>query len=234
MAMLQQLQKKSVLLRWSSGTIKTMKDRDTSRHPGPFRIMQVDSEIAGVLVAVGFLVMGFVSMPIATGFVLGAIALGLMVALVLRFTTKKFTHAILGTVIMLTVIVLWWEGHNPRRPGTVSSNALYLLPNNVPFTLHKTGYWVDCWFDAHANVDRCKVTDEKGAERFEDVFLPCEGQTTLPQGELVFDTRRTGYTWTRSPDKGINLPVVYIKYHGVLLPQRFYAEAKRDAGCSAS
>src|ERR1700729_3685831 len=65
-----------MLLRCNSGTIKTMKDRDASRHPGPFRIMQVDSEIAGLLVAVGFLVMGFVSMPIATGFVLGAITLG--------------------------------------------------------------------------------------------------------------------------------------------------------------
>jgi len=223
-----------MLLRWSSGTIKTMKDRDASRHPGPFRIMRMDSEIAGLLVAVGFLVMGFVSMPIATGFVLGAIALGLIVALVLRFTPKKFTRVVLGTVIILSVVVLWWEGHNPHRPRTVSSNALYVLPNNVPFTLHKTGYWVDCWFDEHANVDRCKLTDEKGAESFEDVFLPCVGQMPLPQGELVFDTKWTGYTWTRSPDKRINVPVVYIKYHGVLLPQSFYAEAKRDAGCSGS
>jgi hypothetical protein len=211
-----------------------MKDRDASRHPGPFRIMRMDSEIAGLLVAVGFLVMGFVSMPIATGFVLGAIALGLIVALVLRFTPKKFTRVVLGTVIILSVVVLWWEGHNPHRPRTVSSNALYVLPNNIPFTLHKTGYWVDCWFDEHANVDRCKLTDEKGAESFEDVFLPCVGQMPLPQGELVFDTKWTGYTWTRSPDKRINVPVVYIKYHGVFLPQSFYAEAKRDAGCSGS
>jgi hypothetical protein len=211
-----------------------MKDRDASRHPGPFRIMQVDSEIAGLLVAVGFLVMGFLSMPIATGFVLGAIALGVIVALVLRFTPKKFTRVVLGTVIILAAVVLWWEGHNPRRPRTVSSNALYVLPNNVPFTLHKIGYWVDCWFDEHVNVDRCKLTDEQGTGSFEDVFLPCVGQTPLPQGELVFDTRRTGYTWTRSPDKGINVPVVYLKDRQVLLPQGFYAEAKRDVGCSPS
>jgi hypothetical protein len=174
-----------------------MKDRDASRHPGPFRIMQVDSEIAGLLVAVGFVVMGFVSMPIATGFVLGATALGLIIALVLRFAPKKFTGVVLGAVVILSAATLWWEGHSPRRPRTVSSNALYLLPNNVPFTLHKTGYWVDCWFDQHANVDRCKVADEQGGETFEDVFLPCAGQTPLPQGELVFDTRRTGYAWTR-------------------------------------
>ena len=211
-----------------------MKDHDANRHPGPWRVMKVDSEFAGLLVAVGFLVMGFVSMPLATGFVIGAITLGVVVALLLRFTPKKFTRVILGTVIILTAIVLWWEGHKPRRPPTVSSNALYVLPNNVPFTLHKTGYWLDCWFDEHANVDRCKLTNEQGTGSFEDVFLPCVGQTPLPQGELVFDTRWTGYTWTRTPDKGINVPVVYLKDRQVLLPQRFYAEAKRDAGCSPS
>ena len=161
--------------------------------------MKVDSEFAGLLVAVGFLVMGLVSMPLATGFVLGAITLGVVVALLLRFTPKKFTRVVLGTVIILTAIVLWWEGHKPRRPRTVSSNALYVLPNNVPFTLHKTGYW----FDEQANVDRCKLTDEQGTGSFEDVFLPCVGQTPLPKGELVFDTRWTGYIWTRSPDKGM-------------------------------
>ncbi len=211
-----------------------MKDRDASRHPGPFRIMQVDSEIAGLLVAVGFLVMGFVSMPIATWFVLGAITLGVVVALMLRFTPKKFSRVVLGTVIILAVGVLWWLGHKPRRPSTVSSNALYVLPNNVPFTLHKTGYWLDCWFDQHAKVDRCKLTDENGNGTFEDVFLPCVGQTPLKQWELVFDPRWTAYTWTRSPDKGINVPVVYLKDRQVLLPQSFYAEAKRGAGCSPS
>lgn len=66
-----------------------MKDHDANRHPGPWRIMQVDSEFAGLLIAVGFLVMGFVSMPIAALFVLGSLLLGSMVALLLRFTRKN-------------------------------------------------------------------------------------------------------------------------------------------------
>ncbi len=65
-----------------------MKQRDTSRHPGPFRVMRVDSEFAGLLVAVGFVVMGLVSMPIATWFVLGALLLGVGVALLLRYVRK--------------------------------------------------------------------------------------------------------------------------------------------------
>ena len=113
-----------------------MKDHDANRHPGPFRVMNVDSEFAGLLVAVGFLVMGFVSMPLATGFVLGAITLGVVVALLLRFTPKKFSRVVLGAVIILAVGVLWWLGHKPRRPRTVSSNALYVLPTT--FRLHCT------------------------------------------------------------------------------------------------
>ena len=64
----------------------SMKQHDVSRHPGPWRVMRVDSEFAGLLVAVGFVVMGLVSMPIATWFLLGALVLGVGVALLLRWT----------------------------------------------------------------------------------------------------------------------------------------------------
>lgn len=60
-----------------------MKDHSTARHPGPWRVMQVDSEVAGIIVAVGFLAMGLVSMPIARWFVLGCFALGIVVAVLL-------------------------------------------------------------------------------------------------------------------------------------------------------
>lgn len=194
--------------------------------------MQVDSEFVGLLVAVGFLIMGLVSMPIATAFVLGAIALGVVVALLLRFAPRRFSRAVVGAVIILAAVALLWEGHTPRRPRDVSSGAIFVLPNNVPFTLHKAGYWLDCWFDKQASVDRCKLTDEKGAGSFEDVFLPCIGQTPLPQSELVLKPRWTGQVWTRSPDSRINSPVVYLENGQVLLPQSFYAEAKRNVGCT--
>jgi hypothetical protein len=35
-----------------------MQNRDANRHPGIMRVMKVDSEFAGILVAVGLLVMG--------------------------------------------------------------------------------------------------------------------------------------------------------------------------------
>jgi hypothetical protein len=43
-----------------------MEHHDAKRHPGPWRVMQVDSEFAGILVAVDFPVMGQRSSPIKT------------------------------------------------------------------------------------------------------------------------------------------------------------------------
>jgi hypothetical protein len=189
-----------------------MKDHAADRHPGPWRIMRVDSEFAGILVALGFIVMGLVSMPIATWFVLGSLVLGVAFALLLRFTPKNLRWRSLGTVIVLVAVVLWWAGRPPQRPHSVSSNALHVEPNNVGFTLHKTGYWLDCWFDKDSNVDRCRLTDAKGTGLFEDVFLPWVGQTPLPQSELILDARRTGNTWTRSHDERINVPVVFLAH----------------------
>ncbi|MGO9865389.1 MAG: hypothetical protein ACLPLR_17415 [Terriglobales bacterium] len=209
-----------------------MKPHDGPRHPGPMRVMRVDAEFAGIMVAVAFMVLGIVSMPIATAFVIGTVALGVVVALVLRFIPKKFSRVVLGTLMILVVGVLWWLGHQPGRPRTVSSNALYVYPNNVKFTFHKTGYWLDCWFDQSAKVDRCKLSDEKGNDMFEDVFLPCVGQTPLPQRELVFNTRKTGDAWIWSPDKRINVPLVQLKDGQDLLPQSFYAKAKSEVYCS--
>jgi len=66
-----------------------MQHRDPERHPGVWRIMQVDSEWAGVLIAAGFVLMGLVSLPIAKWFFLGAVMVGVMVALVLRLTKSE-------------------------------------------------------------------------------------------------------------------------------------------------
>ena len=65
-----------------------MKDHDGKRHPGPFRVMSVDAESAGILVAVAFLVLGLVGLPLAKWFFLAALVLGAAVALLLRVTRK--------------------------------------------------------------------------------------------------------------------------------------------------
>jgi len=62
-----------------------MKNYDTPKHPGPWRMMRTNAEFAGIIVAVGFLLMGLVTMPVL---ILAAVPLGVAVALLLRFTRK--------------------------------------------------------------------------------------------------------------------------------------------------
>ena len=66
-----------------------MKHHDSSRHPGPWRVMRVDAEFAGIIVALGFVVMGLVGLPIAKWFLLGAILFGVGVAVLLRLIRRS-------------------------------------------------------------------------------------------------------------------------------------------------
>jgi hypothetical protein len=211
-----------------------MKDHDANRHPGPWKVMRGDTEFTGLLVAVGFIVMGLVSMPIATWFVLGTLVFGGAVALLLRFRQKKFFGVVVAVIILFVASALWWVGQPPRRPSNVSFDALYVEPTNIPSKFHRSGYWLDCRFDEQSKVDRCKLTDSKGNSVFEDVFLPCVGQTPLPQSELVLAVKWTGTTWTQSDDKRVNVPAVYLKNGQTLLPQSLFAKSRQDAGCSTS
>jgi len=47
---------------------RAMKDHSSPRHPGPWRIMPTDAELAGLIVTIGFVVMGLLALPIVNGF----------------------------------------------------------------------------------------------------------------------------------------------------------------------
>lgn len=66
-----------------------MQHRDPARHPGVMRFMRVDSEFASLLIAIGFVILGLVGLPIAKWFLLGALMLGVAVALLLRWTRNS-------------------------------------------------------------------------------------------------------------------------------------------------
>jgi hypothetical protein len=138
----------------------------------------------------------------------------------------KLIGALLGAMIVVVIAVLWWAGRAPRRPTDLSPNALYIERGVVPFKLPSTGEWLDCWFDDHERVDRCKLTDKKGTLEFEDVFLPYDNQPPPPQTKLVLDRRRTGQVWTGSYEKGTLIPVVYLTDGEILLPRSEYEKSK--------
>ena len=57
--------------------------------PENLRVMRVDAEFAGIIVAIGFLVMGAVRLEIGKWFVQGALLLRAVFALLLRFSRKE-------------------------------------------------------------------------------------------------------------------------------------------------
>jgi len=61
-----------------------MKERDSTRHPGPMSFMRVDAELTGVFVAIGFALMLAVALPITKWFILGTLLLGGLVAVGIR------------------------------------------------------------------------------------------------------------------------------------------------------
>ena len=59
------------------------------RHPGPMRLMpNVGGESAAIIVAIGFVVMGLVGLPVAKFFLVGAVVLGIGLAMLFHFTRK--------------------------------------------------------------------------------------------------------------------------------------------------
>jgi hypothetical protein len=63
---------------------------DQKPHPGPWRVMQVDSGLAAIVIAACFVVLALVRMPtLAPIFLVGAVPVGVAVALLLRFTNPR-------------------------------------------------------------------------------------------------------------------------------------------------
>jgi hypothetical protein len=56
-------------------------------HPGPFRMMKVNPGLAGILIAVGIVVLGIVGLPIAKWFLLGAVLVGCVIAFILHLAS---------------------------------------------------------------------------------------------------------------------------------------------------
>ena len=57
-------------------------------HPGPFRFMTADPEWGGILIAVGFVILGLIGLPLARWFLLGVVLFGAAFALLLHYIRK--------------------------------------------------------------------------------------------------------------------------------------------------
>jgi len=134
---------------------------------------------------------------------------------------------VLAGIIAVGAFLLWWTARPPARPANMPANGIYIETGIVPFKLRSTpGTWVGCWYDSTDHSDHCRITDENGKLKYEDIFLPYEGQAPILQSALIFDSR-TGHLWTGSYEKGIRVPVIYLTDGQILLPKTDFEEIKR-------
>ncbi len=61
-----------------------MQNHDETRHPGPWRVMRLDTGLIGILIALAFVVLGLIGNPVMKWFLSGALVLGVLVFLLLR------------------------------------------------------------------------------------------------------------------------------------------------------
>ena len=66
-----------------------MKDHSTRSHPGPFQFIGIAVGVTAIMVALCFVLLGLVGLPIAKFFLLAAILLGLGIAVLFRVFRKK-------------------------------------------------------------------------------------------------------------------------------------------------
>ena len=80
-----------------------MKLRFAAFHPGPMRGMAADPGHIAIVIAIGFVVLGILGLPIYRGFFIGALMLGAAVSLLFRYTKLRDGESEPGTTRMIHV-----------------------------------------------------------------------------------------------------------------------------------
>ncbi len=101
----------------------------------------------------------------------------------------KLISGAVACLVAVGIAFLWWSGRPPVRPANVLTNAIYIETGITAFKVGTTpGTWVGCWYDSKDEADHCRLTDENGKLKFEDIFLPYNGQTPISQTPLTLDS----------------------------------------------
>ena len=138
----------------------------------------------------------------------------------------------IGGVVLLAVPYDFglglWNTIPPKRPATVSRNAVFLfgLPVGAPFPIPKRGFWVDCWLDEDHSMNPCRAARADGAFIYEGPFVRLKDTGPVPRNELQIDTKAIG---DLVYFKGEAVPIVHLRDGVILIPAEESEEAKRQA-----
>jgi hypothetical protein len=73
--------------RWDNLIVKNVST--PKPHPGPFRLVSIGVGAVGIIIALSFVTLGLIGLPLAKFFLLGAILLGVGIAILLHAFRKK-------------------------------------------------------------------------------------------------------------------------------------------------
>jgi hypothetical protein len=142
-----------------------------------------------------------------------------------------------GIALVLGVAVYWWADTPPRRPPSVSGNAVFLWGPPVGLPAPKRGGWIMCWFDSQQKVDRCRIAEVNGSLLYEGIFVSYEGQASIPDVDLVIDSKTTNLAQERVAIDATSqesmapatrwVPLIYLRNGEVLIPQKGYDRGRQ-------
>jgi hypothetical protein len=150
-----------------------------------------------------------------------------------EWTTARLRNVLVAsiavpvTMFAAFVALMWWGSRPPRRPADISPTGIFLERGVVPFKFSTHGDWLDCWQDSRTNMDRCKLADENGAVKFEDVFVSYENRSPVAGKDLRINSERTRSLHMGVTGKDVSVPIVFLQNGQILLPQSEYDNGKK-------
>jgi hypothetical protein len=145
-----------------------------------------------------------------------------------------------GIVLVLLIAIkclYWWADTPPKRPANVPPSAVFFWGPPVGLPAHKRGDWITCWVDSKYNVDRCRVVEIDGSLLYEGVFVSFEGHASIPESDLVIDSKTTNLAQERVGLNATNeesiepgpkyVPLIYLRNGQVLIPEKGYERGKQ-------
>jgi hypothetical protein len=134
---------------------------------------------------------------------------------------------IIGCLTVATAGAYWWANIPPRRPASVSANAVFLWAGHMGLPAPKHGTWIECWADTENGVNKCRLTEMNGKPSYEGIFVSDTGQQLLSESDLKIKADPTSNSnhWLLV-DRQNAAPLVFLESGSVLIPKDGYTQGK--------
>lgn len=117
---------------------------------------------------------------------------------------------LVGAAICACLLYVWIFvlPNHPSRPGNVPKSATLVL-------MGWSHFWQECSFDSARQQDRCRIYNGNGEILHDEIFLPANGGSAVPEDQLKIAPGGNSYS-------------VHLLNGIVLIPQKNFDEIKKE------